>query len=97
MLLTINFKTAEIYKCYPIREEEVDSYLYYFGSVCSNNDDAITGFSYERFNEDNINIGDEYINIMTPDNVRIADEETLRRVKFAKAMNYGTCYYKKLN
>lgn len=57
----------------------------------------ITGFTYEQFNEEEIRLGDKYINIMSPERgVRIANEETLKRIVFAKSINYGTCYYKRV-
>ncbi len=45
-----------------------------------------------------INIGDKYFNPKAPHlGIRIATKETIDRIAFAKAINYGTCYYTKVN
>lgn len=45
-----------------------------------------------------IKIGDKYINIKHPEKgIRIATKQTIKSIAFAKAINYGTCYLKKVN
>lgn len=45
-----------------------------------------------------IKIGDKYINTHHPEKgIRIATEETIKSIKFAKAFNWGTCYLQRID
>lgn len=45
-----------------------------------------------------IQLGDKYFNPKALHlGIRTATKETLKRIEFAKAINYGTCYYTKIN